>query len=45
MAQLGKVLGHVLDDQDAERVGPKGRLQGLKRDGACAVLAGLVGSL
>lgn len=41
MTQLGELLGDVLDDEDAERVGAEGFLERLKRDVAyVAVLAG-----
>lgn len=32
MPQLGKLLGHIFDDQDTQRVGTKSLLQCLKGD-------------
>lgn len=32
--QFGELLGHILDDEDSERVGTKGLLEGLKGDAA-----------
>lgn len=32
MPHLGKLLGNILDNQDAERIRAKGLLQGLKGD-------------
>lgn len=37
MSQLGEVLGHIFDDQDAERVGAECFLKGFERNFACVL--------